>query len=154
MDSTSPQRCGLIRTPRLTRARNKDSESAAQNSTSTCNSATLRASASGSSGPSTNSRRATSFPRRRVTRSKRAAVSSTGETRFCETGMAIVTPSRNALNMPASNWLADKSESPLKSKPIVVVNPDEEQIARGKMQRSTDPNHSNMRRLESVTACV
>lgn len=111
-DSTSPQRCGLTRMPCCSSARSSDSEIAAQSSTSTRNSATLRASASGESGLRTSSLRSTSRPRRRVTSSRCPAVSSTGEMRSCEMGRAIVTTNPNASVVPVVAMPSEAIEKP------------------------------------------
>jgi len=141
-DITSPHRCGLTRTPRLSSARHKASERAAHSSTSACNSATLRANASVGSGPRTTSFRSTSFPRRRVTTSRRAAVSSTGEMRFCEIGMAIVTRNHSAQNMPAGK-IAVTSRRTLQDRGISP------RCGRGSLVFCHAPRHAQPPRAES-----
>lgn len=92
--SASPHTCRRTRTPLRSRSRRSDSDNAAQSRTSTCNSATLRASDSGESCPRITSLRSAGDPRRWFTTSNRAAVSSTGDTRSCQIGRATVTSSR------------------------------------------------------------
>jgi len=113
-----PQTCGLTRTPRFFNAFNSGSESAAHSSTSTFNSATLRATDSVADGLRTNSLRPISLPCRRVTTSKRAAVSRTGDTRSCEMGIAIVTLETYASAMPAMLRNSNRRRNPAKQSEI------------------------------------
>lgn len=109
--STGPQTCGLTRTPRFSNACNNDSESAAQRSTSTLSSTTLRATDSAADGARINSLRPISLPCRRVTTSKRAAVSRTGDTRSWQMGIAIVTQGTRASAMPAIGIAAGSAKA-------------------------------------------
>lgn len=116
MASTEPQRCGLTRTPWRCNARCNASDNAAQSNRSTRSSATLRARASGGRTLRTNSFRSASFPRRCMTTSKRVAVSSNGDMRSCETGMAIVTVAGGGTQRASGTGCSSKVIIPVDSR--------------------------------------
>ena len=75
--------------------------------------------------------RATSFPRRRVTNSSRAAVSSTGEMRSCKTGMAISTLA--VVRDSCQPQIAGRQiEISYEIRATAIVDPDRECVQRGK----------------------
>ena len=138
--STSPHKWARTRTPRWFSSRRSGSEIAAHRSTSTCNSATLRATDSVGEGARTNSCLATSLPRRRVTKRRRAAASSTGEMRSCETGMAIVTSDLRALSVPAAAVGL--------SKPVI---PPDSRLIRTDLRAATPGKRGGKRGVETVS---